>query len=67
MHDAEFIRETLIRKPSPVHCYVCKPRELRMTGQVIDPAPGACFIPIFISLAQVVHGPVEAYKCRIVA
>ena len=29
-----------------------------LTGRVIDPAPGAWFIPKFISLAQVVPGPI---------
>ena len=39
----------------------------RSTGQAIDPAPGASFIPKFISFAQVVPDSVYPYKCRIMA
>ena len=41
--------------------------DYRSTGHTIDPAPGACFTPKFILLAQVCPQPSIALQCRIVA
>ena len=51
-------RRSLITWWSVVQWYSGSAMDFWATGQAIDPAPGACFIPKFISLAQIFPGPV---------
>ena len=58
------IEKILSSMERAIRCSVDHWSDCRSTGQVIDPAPGAWFMPKFISLAQVIPGPVLLYSAE---